>query len=104
MSVHWPTSTAAVCVQVLKGLEPDEPLDVNMSVSPTNGSAGTVFVFSIQLFSALSPFTSVVLTDVIPPQLTNAQLLTPFDGEWQSPSPSSDVAMHAHSGARGHHH
>jgi hypothetical protein len=68
-----------------------------MSVSPTNGSAGTVFVFTIRLFNALAPFTNAVLTDSIPLQLTNAQLLTPFGGEWWSLTQlePQDVAMHS---------
>lgn len=53
-----------------------------MSVSPASGPASSVFTFSI----VVDPGTKVVAGPVkvvgpIPPQLTDAQLLTPFGGK-----------------------
>ncbi|WIA38754.1 hypothetical protein OEZ86_002047 [Tetradesmus obliquus] len=66
---------------VLKEVTPQGTVTVNKVVTPPSGSAGTVFTYSIVVDPGLSTVTNVVVTDRIPPQLTNAQLLTPFGRE-----------------------
>lgn len=67
---------------MLKEVTPQGTVTVNKVVTPPSGSAGTVFTYSIVVDPGLSTVTNVVVTDRIPTQLTNAQLLTPFGGEW----------------------
>jgi uncharacterized repeat protein (TIGR01451 family) len=68
-------------VQVLKAAEPQGAVTINKQVTPPSGTAGTVFTYTIVVDPGLSTANNVVVTDRIPPQLTNAQLLTPFGGE-----------------------
>jgi hypothetical protein len=65
---------------VIKTITPQGNLDITKSAVPPSGESGTVFTFTIVLDPELG-VNNVVLTDRIPPQLTNAKLLTPFGGE-----------------------
>jgi hypothetical protein len=70
-----------VPLQVSRGSPPEDTLTITKTVSPASGIQGTVFTFTIVLDPGLEPVNSlVVLNDPIPPQLTNAQLLTTFGG------------------------
>jgi hypothetical protein len=65
---------------VIKTVAPQGNLNITKSAVPPSGESGTVFTFTIVLDPELG-VNNVVLTDRIPPQLTNAKLLTPFGGE-----------------------
>jgi hypothetical protein len=74
--------TASVCVhlQVIKNPKPTGTLDITKGASPSSGAAGTVFTFTI-VVTPKGSVDNVIVTDPIPVQLTNAQLLTTFGGE-----------------------
>jgi uncharacterized repeat protein (TIGR01451 family) len=78
---YWPIFASGLIVQVLKEVVPQGAVTVDKSVTPPSGTSGTVFTYTIVVDPGLSTVKNVVVTDRIPPQLTNAQLLTPFGGE-----------------------
>jgi hypothetical protein len=75
------TSDDTCTLQITRGTPPADTLTITKTVSPAAGVQGTVFTFTIVLDPGLEQVNSLVLlTDPIPLQLTNAQLLTTIGG------------------------
>ncbi|KAF6262366.1 hypothetical protein COO60DRAFT_1636040 [Scenedesmus sp. NREL 46B-D3] len=66
---------------VIRGVTPQGTVRLTKTAEPPSGTPGTVFTFTVVVDPELSTLNNVVITDRIPPQLTNAQLLTTWGGD-----------------------